>query len=139
MADLSITAAQVLEGTIAEIESGTAGEAVTAGQAGYMDTTVGKYKLADANNTAATAVTKIIFLNSAAADQPVKGVKEGTITLGADASVIEGTVYVLSDTPGGIAPAADLATGWNVSVLGVGNDSDGLEVKINNSGATVPA
>jgi hypothetical protein len=53
MADLTITAANVIAGNSAKTETGTAGATVTAGQVVYKDSADNKFKLAD--NDSATA------------------------------------------------------------------------------------
>jgi hypothetical protein len=139
MTDLSITASQVQPGTTdAAFEYGTAGATITAGQAVYLDATTNKYKLADCDLSAAAATVRGIALNGAADGQPIKVQTGGTITLGAGAAPAVGTVYVLSSTAGGIAPAADLATGKRTSIIGVGAATNTLLIKINNSGQVVP-
>lgn len=125
MTDLSITAANVLASEDATFASGVAGEAVTAGQAGYRDRTTGKYMKADSNSASSDARrATCIFLNSAAADQPVKVQKSGEITIGATLSA--GTPYFLSDTPGGICPFADIGTGEYVCQIGIAKSTSVL-------------
>src|SRR4051812_13410362 len=110
MADLSITANNVVVAGAAVTEAGTAGETITAGQPVYRDTSTGKYFKAD-NNGAAEMIRKArgIALNGAALNQPLAIIKSGDLTLGA--TLTPGTVYYLSDTPGGICPLADVGTG----------------------------
>lgn len=139
MADLSITAAQVLPGTGAKYFDGTAGATITAGDLCYYDTSAGTVKLADANDSATTATVAGIALNGASAGQPVKLQTAGTITIGAGASITAGEIYVASATAGGICPEGDLAAGHYVSMIGVGDASDGIVMEINNSGVEVPA
>lgn len=128
MADLAITATQVLPGTGARYADGTAGAAITAGQVCYQSTS-DTMLLADADaGTPAAANARGIALNGAAIGQPVRIQTEGTITLGAAAAPVKGTVYVLSGTAGGIAPVADLAAGDRVTVIGVGGTTAGTLV-----------
>lgn len=121
MADLSVTAASVLPGTESEgaqFEQGIAAVAVTAGQVVYKDNN-SQYRLADNNDTSETlSVIAGVALNNCAAGQPLRVQTAGPYTVGA--TVAAGSVYVLSATPGGIAPVADLATGNRTSILGVG-------------------
>jgi hypothetical protein len=63
----------------------------------------------------------------------------GTITIGAGASVTAGEIFVLSCDADKIAPEADLAASDYVSILGVGNASDGIDLGIQNTGTQVPA
>lgn len=137
MADLTITASQVLAGAGAVIETGNAGETITQGQTVYRNSSDKEIYLADADDTAATATVLGIALNSASDGQPIKFQTDGTITLGAGAAPTEGVIYVLSGTAGGIAPSADLATSDYVSILGVGNASNGISLNIQASGFQV--
>lgn len=136
MADLSITAASVLAGSGATTEPGTLGATVTAGQAVYKDSADGLWKLADNNSaTAAVRTPQGIALNGGATGQPVKVLREGPITIGA--TVTAGVVYYLSDTPGGICPVADLATGEYPTVIGIATSATVIDVGIHASGAAL--
>lgn len=121
MSDLSITPASVLAGTNAEIVRGTAGATITAGQAVYLDTaSTGEWLLADSDSATVIARGSAKFgiaLNGAADGQPLAVQTGGSITIGA--TMTAGTALYLSDTPGGICPFADLATGDYVTLVGV--------------------
>lgn len=136
MADISITAANVLPGSNARTENGTFGATVTQGQVVYKDASDGKYKLAD--NDSATAAVRApvgIALNAGANGQPATIQKSGDITIGG--TLTAGTVYVLSSTAGGIAPQADLASGDDVVILGVAKSTTVLALDIQISGVTL--
>lgn len=136
MADITITAASVLSGAGATIEKGTAGATVTAGQAVYKAASDSKFKLADSNH--ATAEVKEpygIALNGASDGQPLSVLTAGLITIGA--TLVAGTAYYLSETPGGIQPAADLATGEKVSQIGIATSTTVMTVRIIKSGVTL--
>lgn len=136
MADLSITAASVLAGTGADVESGRAGAAITAGQIVYRDSATGNYLLADSNSaTAAARRPRGIALHAAASGQPLAVHKEGPITIGA--TMIAGVAYYLSDTPGGLAPVADVGSGEYSSIIGIATSTTVLDVKIHSSGAAL--
>jgi hypothetical protein len=136
MADLAITAANVVRGTGAKIEAGIAGGAVTAGQTVYKDPADDKFKLADADaGTATIRTTRGIALNGAALNQPLSVQYEGRIAIGA--AVVSGGIYVQSDTPGGIMPAVDLESGDTVTVLGIGISATEIDLLIHPSGAAV--
>ena len=141
MANLTITATQILAASTG-VDSRTlpAAVAITAGQTVYENAS-GQWDLADANASATTAACKGIALNGAAAGQPVKAHTGGDITLGAGAAPVVGTIYVLSATAGAIAPAADLATGHYVVILGVGKTGNILAMPATGpvlSGQVVP-
>lgn len=135
MADLTITAAEVQPDTTGKIIYGIAAEAITPGQTIYK-TATGTYGLADAD--AAGKKTCVgISLNTAASGQTVGIQVTGTITIGSSATVAE-TIYVLSGTAGGIAPAADLGSGDDIVYLGAGNaTNDTITLNIHNSGKAV--
>jgi len=110
-ADLSVTAASFKTGARAKFKHAVAGVAITAGQAVYLDGN-GKWQLADANGTGTTEVEGLAA-HTAAADQVLAVVYEDDdLTLGATLSMVA-PVYVLSGTAGGIAPTADIASGWH--------------------------
>lgn len=122
--DLSITATSVTPSANAVTRQGVAGAAITAGKLLYIDTAdSNKLKLADADSaTAAARVVCGIAINSAAAGAPVTYViSDPALIIGA--TVANGTVYVLSATAGGIAPVADLTSGWYAYVVGVGTST----------------
>lgn len=128
MADLVITAANVVAAAGASRTAGVAGAVITAGQAVYLDAATGKFLLADSNAVAAAARVPLgIALNSAAANQPLQ-VGWGEITIGA--TMTPGLVYYLSDTPGGICPVADVGSGEYVCVIGIAASASLLSVKI---------
>jgi hypothetical protein len=136
MADLSITAASVLADPSANRTTGSAGEAIVAGKAVYLDPTTKKWQLADSNS--ATAVAKKaggIALNGAALNQPLAVCTGGLITIGA--TLVAGSAYYLSETPGGLQPAADLGSGENVCQLGLAMSTTVLNVDIQNPGVTL--
>lgn len=137
MADLTITAAQVLPGAEsagAQFAQGIAGASITAGQVLYLDPTANTYKLADNNDTSETlSIAAGIALHAAGSGQPIRLQTAGPITIGAGAAPAVGTVYVLSATAGGIAPVADLATGNRTTILGVGGSSNTIILRINPS------
>jgi hypothetical protein len=138
MADLAVTAANVVPASGYVPYDGIAGETITAGQVCYIDDTdSNKVKKADNNAALANAaVVRGIAVNGASAGQPVRLCMGGNINPGGVLTV--GVIYVLSATPGGIAPAADLASGMRVSVLGVASTASNLVLNFFNSGATVP-
>ena len=61
MADISVTAANVISGGDAVVKTVTAGVALTAGQAVYQDTSDKKYKLADADTQEKSKVAGIVL------------------------------------------------------------------------------
>jgi hypothetical protein len=110
MVDITITAANVIAGSNARVETGTAGASVTAGQVVYLDSADNRLKLADSDGASAPIRAPRGFaLHAAANGQPLTIQKSGDITIGGTLS--PGVTYYLSDEPGAICPFADLATG----------------------------
>jgi hypothetical protein len=137
MSDLSITAANVVQ-LSGNPTTGVAGVAITAGQSVYQNPGSNSYLLAKANSgtTAAQSATGIA-LNSAAAGQPVTVMTSGTYTVGATVTV--GGVYVLSGaTAGGIAPIADLTSGWFTQIVLVGLTATTAKLTLVSAGVAVP-
>lgn len=136
MAALAPTPANVVPGADATYHDALAGEAIDAGEACYIDESdASKAKLADANASETTAKRKGVAVNSAGAGQPVRIATGGTV---AGFGAVQGTIYVLGATPGAIHPAADLVTGWYVSIVGVGTSTGGLKLLGSASGIAVP-
>lgn len=133
MADLSITAANVIAQAGATLRHGTAGAAVTAGKPGYYDAATDSYKLADNDSgTAEVRTADCMFLHAAEVGQPVTVLKAGPVALGA--ILTAGEVYYLSKTPGGICPVGDLATGEYVQIVGIATSTSVLDVAFKASG-----
>lgn len=129
MADITVTAASVVAGADSTTVSGTAGVTITAGQAVYLDTTTGKWALADADSaTVAQRRAAGIALNGAALNQPIKVLTSGDVTIGA--TVTAGVAYYLSGTAGGICPVADIGTGEYVNLIGIATSASVLRVGI---------
>ena len=136
MTDLSITAANVVADPSATRTTGQAGEAITAGKAVYLDPTTKKWQLADSNSaTAAAKRAGGIALNGAALNQPVSVATAGDVTIGA--TVTAGSAYYLSETPGGIQPAADLASGEAVCLIGLAKSTSVLAIGIQAPGVSL--
>lgn len=136
MANLAITAANVLAGSNASTKQGTAGATITAGQTVYQDTADKTYKLADCNSATALARSCAgIALNGASAGQPLMVQFGGDITIGA--TLTAGVAYYLSGTPGAICPVADLTTGDYPTVLGIAKSTSVLAIDINESGVAL--
>jgi hypothetical protein len=136
MADITVTAANVIAGAGASTRQVTAGETITAGQVVYKDTSAGdKYKLADAD-AVGTAAGGGIALNGASNGQPLTIITGGNLNPGA--TVTTGEVYVVSTTAGGIAPLVDLLTGDFVTVLGTATTTSNINIQIQVSGVAEP-
>ena len=136
MADLSITAANVIAASSATTRSGTAGATITAGQVVYFDRTDSKYKLADADAVPSGGFGSVfIALNGASDNQPISVLSGGSVAMGSVFTA--GTSYYLSPTPGGIAPLADVLSGDDVVLLGVAISATNLQFAPIISGVTL--
>lgn len=136
MTALSITAANVLPGSGAQIEAGTAGETITAGQVVYLDTSAGKYKLADCDSaTAAVRSPRGIALNGASSGQPLSILRAGDITIGA--TMTAGVAYYLGDVAGAIVPVGDVGSGDYPVIIGIAKSTTVLAVKFNEAGVAL--
>ena len=136
MADLSITAGNIIAVAGYGFQDMTAGEAVARGKPVYTKAADGLAYVASCESTSAVAAVTGICLNDAGANQPVRVMTSGNLGFGAILTV--GMLYVLS-AAGAIAPHSDLATSDFVSILGVATTTGNLRLCIINSGVEVPA
>lgn len=135
MADISVTAENVIKGSGATIQHVTAGETITAGQVVYLDSTDNEYKKAD--NTTATLATAIgIALNGASDGQPLTILTKGDLNPGG--TVVVGEVYCVSGSGGGIAPDLDIVSADFRTVLGIGETASNIIVNIQIGGIALP-
>ncbi|NGO63952.1 hypothetical protein G6N76_09725 [Rhizobium daejeonense] len=137
MADITITAANVVAGSGANTKTGTAGVDIDAGDVVYLDTaTTGKWLLGDSDAAAAEARGQTanigIALNSAALNQPIVVLTGGPVTVGA--VLTAGTAYYLSDTPGKLCPVTDITGGDYFTLVGLATSTSVLNVDIQYSG-----
>jgi hypothetical protein len=136
MTDISITAANVIAGSDASTEQGTAGATITAGQQVYRSSTTNKYLLADSNSGTAEARTpRGTALNGASDGQPLMIQKAGDITIGG--TLTAGVAYYLSDTPGGLCPVADVGSGEYSCLIGIAKSASVLDIAIQPSGVAL--
>lgn len=136
MANLSITAANVLVPGRAARRRGLAGAAITAGQVCYLDAADKRWKLADADASFMTGVTEVaLALNGAAAGQPIELAAGGDINMGSVFTA--GTAYYLSATAGAICPRADLGPGDRVIQLGIARSATQIAFRPVISGVTL--
>jgi hypothetical protein len=136
MADLVITAANVVPGTNATKTQGIAGAAITAGQVVYLDSATNTFKLADCNSgTAAARVPFGVALDNAASGQPITVQTSGPVTIGA--AVTGGVGYYLSANPGGVCPVADMVAGCFPSFLGFAINATQINLNIQSAGVSL--
>lgn len=136
MADITITPASVAAASDAIKENGTAGATITAGQVVYLDSSDGRYKLADTDSaTAAVRVPRGIALHGSSNGQPLQILTRGSITIGG--TTVVGVPYYLSGTAGGICPYADVAAGDYPALLGIGTSVTQIKIGILEAGAVM--
>jgi hypothetical protein len=132
MSDISVTASSVIKGTGATLQTGVAGEAITAGQTLYIDTANGNVlKLCDVDLSALASTCAGIALHAAATGQPITYQNGGNITF--NAVLVAGKVYVATATAGGIALVADLTTNWRTSILGYATSTTSMTLTLINT------
>ena len=141
MADITVTAASVVEYAGAVTEQVTYGTTIAQGKVVYLDATDGnKAKLA-INTSAAAAEARGIALTSGASGQVGMIIRSGTQStpsgLNPGGTVNVGTVYAVSGTAGGIAPIADVAVGRFTTVLGIGTTTSRINVDIQAGGVAL--
>lgn len=137
MADLSLTASAVYQ-VSGGYSVGTAGEAFDVGTPVALDSSDNKYYKSDADS--ATAARKGI--NGVAMSSPLAAARlfifatDGIIFVGV--AIVAGKPYVVSANAGKIAPADDLAVGWENLIVAVGDDTaQQLVLNIVDTGVTV--
>lgn len=136
MADLTITAASVVWVSGTKARAVTAGASITAGQSLYQDASTGKYLLADANATAGDINYPTAIALTTGADTLPMLIAEADAVINIGATIAKATPYFQSATPGGIAPLADVATGWVVVEIGIGVTTANLLLVFKRAGFT---
>lgn len=134
MADLAtITAVRPTSDTVIELV--VYGATISAGQCVYFDTSDSEYKLADSDNTSTTASVKGVAITPGVDGGYGYIAKKGSIVLvGTTAAV--GETYYVSNTPGGIAPDADIGTGDFISRIGTASSATQLALDLSATGIT---
>jgi len=136
MADLTITAASVVPASGASVNSGTAGETITAGMALYLKSADARYWKAQCDGTTEESTVAGVAINGASAGQPVSFINAGTVTIGA--TTVKTTAYMLSAAAGAICPQADLVSTNKIVYIGFATDAVGtFQMMLRVSGAVV--
>lgn len=131
MADVTVTANEVLEDSGTKRAVAVLGGTVTAGQAIYK-TTSGTIAAADAG-AASTAECIGIALTGGVTGQPVAWAIDDS-TLDPGFTVTVGLAYYLSNTAGGICPVADVVNPMKTVLIGIGITASQLRLRLFNSG-----
>jgi predicted RecA/RadA family phage recombinase len=134
MVDITVTAASVTPQPGAQFGEGIAGETIAQGKVVALNDSK-QVVLADSNSATASIRAAVgIAVNGASLGQPIKYQKAGDINIGA--TVVVGTTYALSETPGGIQPTADVGAGEYVSVIGTAITTSRIRMALNVTGAS---
>lgn len=135
-ADYTVTTTSVVPSSAAVIRRKLAGATITTGKSLAVKAD-GTLDLYDANGAAPLNVFKGIALNSAVSGQPVIYVEsDPEFTPGF--TVAAGAIVIGSGTAGGLAPAADLVTGWYLTVVGLGIGSNKIDLNPQAAGVVTP-
>lgn len=136
MADISITAANVKPGTVAQIQQVKYGSAgITQGMALYHDVVTDKFKKSNAETSVATAAASAFALTPGGDNDTGVVCKGGYIDFGS-AILTKGVEYALSDTDGGIMPVGDFGSNDNMTALGLAVSTSVLKISFNVTGVT---
>jgi len=129
MADYTVVPGNVLASASASKASGTAGVNITAGQTLAMDNS-GLMVLYDANGASPINVMKGIALHGALVNQPIAFVTQDNLFAPGFSMVAVGDCVIGSQTPGGLCPDADKASGWYVTEVGRAIDLTHIKMRI---------
>lgn len=134
MAAVALTAPT--PGAGAQMQWGTAGATITAGQVVYLDAATHTYKLADAG-AVATAAAAGFALTGASSGQPVKVLTGGALTA---TGLTAGEAYFLNTTAGSIGLYADLTANTDyITYMGTASTTTAMTVRIHASGVKIHA
>ena len=128
MADLTITAANVAEGSDAKVSRGTSGAAVTAGQAVALNAS-NQVVPCDPQDSVTHKLAGVAVNSAPGSGQRVNYVTQSS-ALNVGATLTIGTVYVVGAVAGSIAPAADLGSGDYAAVVGIAETTSTMRVNI---------
>jgi hypothetical protein len=134
MADVSgITAVRPTRGTV--VRKIGYGDTIAAGK---TITVVDRLaELSDADASAALAATEGIAITPGV-DAGFGLIATGGSVILVGATLTVGTLYIASDTPGGIKPIADAVTGDYITLIGTASTATQLDLAINATGIQVP-
>jgi Uncharacterized conserved protein (DUF2190) len=122
MADISITASDVLQSSGTPTTKGIAGEAIAAGETVYQNDD-GKLYRADGNDSTKLPVAGIAVNSAPGAGQPFNyAVTDDSLTIGAH-GLGNGIPLFQSANPGKICQLADVGTGNLTTCVGVTNST----------------
>jgi len=137
-ADYTVTAANVVPSADAQLARGTAGTSITAGMALAKDST-GLLQPYDSNSgTALLRVFVGIACGGGATGQPIVYCTQDLTGFTPGFTVAAGAIVIGSATAGLLCPAADLATGNYLTIVGVGIGSNKIKFSTLAAGVATP-
>jgi len=134
MADLSITAADVVPGTSAVIDKAYVyGETVTAGMPVYLSGTgsTAKWMMA-LNDSVAHCAARGVAINSGSLNQPAAVQTSGYLTINSAATA--GASYWVSNTAGKLAPETDISNAEYSTLVAIGVSATSMLLAIHPTG-----
>ena len=126
MADISQTAANVLDGTNAGKQTGVFGATIVAGDVLYLDTTTGKWKKAIITSglTAGSAGLGVALTGGGDGQT---GVIQTSGNINPGGTAVVGTVYIVSTNAGKLAANADVTvTGNFKQIIGIATTASNI-------------
>jgi hypothetical protein len=136
MADVSgITAIRPTDNTI--IERVNYGATIAVGNSVYLDTTDNEYKLADCDSTVITAAAKGLAITPGV-DGGLGYIARGGSVILVGTTLVVAESYIVSDTPGGMKPIGDKASGDWVTKIGNAATTTQLDLDIRATGNQAP-
>lgn len=137
MADLTITAANVVKSSAAQLVSCVFGETVAAGELVYQHTD-GKIYKADTDDANKKAVIGIAACSGSLGQPGYYIAEDPDLAIGTHGAAL-GTILVASGTAGKICPAADLAAGDYTAAVGIAKTATTIQFRILTAGVAIPA
>lgn len=135
MADITVSSSLVQPSATAPYETGVLADEFTAGQAGYLDGSVDRWKKATAIAQASAAARGVITHNGSTGQI---GRFQTAETLNFGGGVTQGVVYAVSTNAGGIAPITDVTTGNWITIVGVGSSTNAILLNFFRAGIQKP-
>jgi hypothetical protein len=139
MSNLTQTAANVGVGSVdVRVRTVISGEAISDGMPVFRKTSDNKWYQSDANVTDRKYDEAICVKGTGAADGTIVIVDLNGSLVNLGATLVVGTVYVVSATQGAICPLADISSGEAILMLGIATTASLLETIFRKTAITKP-
>lgn len=136
MAKVTQTPANVRAGSGAITQLEEAGEAFSAGQGVYLNSTNGKYYKCDADDSDKIGIKGLALTGSDGDESRFVVQIGGECNIGG--TTAQGTIYVIGDD-GDIYPSSDASSGWYPVILGIAVDNSGTLELVCQNGSVAKA